>query len=151
MSPSRDINVEHRRRARRRALQALYQWQVKAETESADYLIEQFLKYQDFSQVDQEYFNFLLHGVIEDVAAIDSRLQDYLDRPLGEIDHIERAILRLAGFELLHSPDVPALVIVDEAIELAHHFGAEHGHTYVNAVLDKAAKHWRASELGLDP
>ena len=52
-------------------------------------------------------------------------------------------VLRLGAWELLHYPEVPFRVILDEAIDLAHRFGAEQGHAFVNGVLDKAVKSWR--------
>ncbi|MDH5650059.1 MAG: N utilization substance protein B, partial [Gammaproteobacteria bacterium] len=55
--------------------------------------------------------------------------------------------LRLGVFELEFAPEVPYKVILDEAVELAKTFGAEHGHKYVNGVLDKVAGKLRASEL----
>jgi N utilization substance protein B len=64
------------------------------------------------------------------------------------VDPIERAILRIAAYELLHRIDVPYRVVLNEAVESAKRFGADQGHTYVNGVLDKAATSWRAAEAG---
>jgi N utilization substance protein B len=138
--------VEPRRRARRRALQALYQWQIKGEEESAEALIEQFLSHQDFSQVDQAYFEALLRGVLASAGDIDRRLEQFTDRPMSEVDQMERVILRLGAFELLEQADLPYRVVLNEAIELSHRFGAEQGHAFINGVLDKAAHAWRAEE-----
>jgi len=55
-------------------------------------------------------------------------------------------VLRIAAYELLHRPDVPYRVVINEAIETTKRFGSEHGHTYVNGVLDHAAASWRAAE-----
>ena len=59
----------------------------------------------------------------------------------------ERAVLRIAAFELLRRPDVPYRVVINEAIETTKRFGADQGHTYVNGVLDKAAAEWRPHEF----
>ena len=141
------MEIEKRRRARRRALQALYQWQIKGQEESADELIEQFLSHQDFSQVDQAYFELLLRGVLDSAAEFDQRLESFMDRPMAEVDQMERVILRLATLELIECADVPFKVVLDEAIDLSHRFGAEQGHAFVNGVLDKAARAWRAGEV----
>ena len=141
------MEIEKRRRARRRALQALYQWQIKGQEESADELIEQFLSHQDFSQVDQAYFELLLRGVLDSAAEFDQRLESFMDRPMAQVDQMERVILRLATLELIECADVPFKVVLDEAIDLSHRFGAEQGHAFVNAVLDKAARAWRAGEV----
>ena len=58
----------------------------------------------------------------------------------------ERAVLRMAAYELRFRADVPYRVVLNEAIEVTKRFGAEHGHTYVNGVLDKAAHEWRPAE-----
>jgi N utilization substance protein B len=58
----------------------------------------------------------------------------------------ERAVLRLAAYELKFRPDVPYRVVLNEAIEVTKRFGADHGHTYVNGVLDKLAGDLRAVE-----
>ena len=72
----------------------------------------------------------------------------YLDRGIEEVDAIERAVLRLAGYELRYRLDVPYRVVINEAIESAKRFGSEHGHTYVNGVLDRAAVELRKVESG---
>jgi N utilization substance protein B len=139
--------MQQRQRARRRALQALYQWQIKGEADLAETLVEQFLAHQDFAQVDQAYFEALVHGVVKDSERFDQQLQPFMDRPMPEVDQMERVILRQAAFELLEIEDLPYKVIHDEAIELSHRFGAEQGHAFINAVLDKAARAWRPEEV----
>jgi N utilization substance protein B len=141
------VPMQQRQRARRRALQALYQWQIKGEADLAETLVEQFLAHQDFAQVDQAYFEALVHGVVKDSERFDQQLQPFMDRPMPEVDQMERVILRQAAFELLEIEDLPYKVILDEAIELSHRFGAEQGHAFINAVLDKAARAWRPEEV----
>jgi N utilization substance protein B len=136
---------EPKRRARRRALQALYQWQMTG-LEAND-IIDQFLEEQDFSGVDVELFSKLVREVIELHKSLDEALQPYLDRPASQLDIMETVVLRIAAYDLLNSPDIPVQVVLDEAIELARRFGAEQGHSFVNAVLDKAARDWRKAEL----
>jgi len=135
---------EPRRRARRRALQALYQWQITGQ--AAEEILAQFRAVQDMNGVDQDYFETLLRGVIAHQQELDAELQPLLDRPMGEVDLMERVVLRLGAFELLHCPELPFRVVLDECVDLAHRFGSEQGHSYVNAVLDRAAHHWRADE-----
>ena len=59
---------------------------------------------------------------------------------LERIARMELAILRLALFELLHMPDVPAKVVINEAVELAKDFGDDNSGTFVNGVLDAVAR-----------
>ena len=58
--------------------------------------------------------------------------------------------MRISAVELLHSIEVPVKVVLNEAIDLAHRFGAEQSHTYINGVLDKAAIEWRKVEVEAD-
>jgi transcription antitermination protein NusB len=138
------IDLAARSRARRRALQALYAWQMSGSSMTA--VIEQFRHEQDMEVADLEYFEDLLRGVEKHVAVIDEALKPYIDRDVGQIDPIERAALRLAAYELKFRPDVPYRVIINEAIEVTKRFGADHGHSYVNGVLDKLATQIRVAE-----
>ena len=135
---------EPRRRARRRALQAIYQWQLTGQ--GPDEILGQFRAAQDMSGVDEAYFETLLRGVITGQDGLDTELQPFLDRPLKDVDQMERAVLRIGAFELLNCPELPVPVVLDECIDLAQRFGSEQGHSFVNAVLDRAARHWRAAE-----
>ncbi|HEV2622744.1 MAG TPA: transcription antitermination factor NusB [Frateuria sp.] len=147
MSPApQGIDLAARSRARRRALQALYAWQISGSHMKA--VIEQFRHEQDMEVADLEYFEDLLHGVERHVDELDAALKPYVDREVSQIDPIERAALRLAAYELKYRLDVPYRVILNEAIEVTKRFGAEHGHSYVNGVLDKLAGELRAAEKG---
>ena len=134
-----------RGRARRRALQAIYAWQVAGG--DAKQVIAQFAHEQAREIADLEYFEDLVRGTIGRVAQLDDALVPYLDREVAQVDPIERAALRIAAYELLHRPDVPYRVVLNEAIDSTKRFGSEHGHTYVNGVLDRAAAEWRSTEF----
>ncbi|MDQ1120217.1 MULTISPECIES: transcription antitermination factor NusB [Pseudoxanthomonas] len=133
-----------RARARRRALQAIYAWQLAGGTTQA--VIAQFAHEQAHEVADLEYFEDLVRGVMAHHAELDQALLPHLDRNVAEVDQIERAVLRIAAYELRHRIDVPYRVVINEAIETAKRFGSEHGHTYVNGVLDRAALEWRPAE-----
>ena len=138
------LDLAARSRARRRALQALYAWQLSGSHMNA--VIEQFRHEQDMEVADLEYFEDLLRGVETNVATLDESLRPHIDREVAQIDPIERAVLRLAAYELKYRPDVPYRVIINEAIEVTKRFGADHGHSYVNGVLDKLAVDLRSVE-----
>ena len=139
------IDPVHRSRARRRALQAIYAWQMSGG--SAQQVIAQFAHEQAHEIADLEYFEDLVRGVLKHQADIDAALVELLDRTVEEVDPIERAALRIASYELRHRPDVPYRVVINEAIDTTKRFGSEHGHTYVNGVLDHAAAAWRGAEF----
>lgn len=126
-----------RRRARECAVQALYSWQL-SKNDIAD-VEHQFLTEQDVKDVDIAYFRELLSGVAVNAGLLDGLMAPYLSRQLEELGQVERAVLRIALFELKMREDVPYKVAINEAIELAKTFGAEDRHKFVNGVLDKAA------------
>lgn len=130
-----------RRRARECAVQALYSWQL-SKNDVADVEL-QFLTEQDVKDVDVAYFRELLSGVAMNAGTLDALMKPYLSRQLEELGQVEKAILRVALFELKMREDVPYKVAINEAIELAKVFGAEDSHKFVNGVLDKAAPHIR--------
>ena len=127
-----------RARARRRALQAVYAWQMSGG--EVGQVIAQFAHEQAHEIADLEYFEDLVRGVVKHRASLDEALLPFLDRTVEEVDPIERAVLRIAAYELIHR------VVLNEAIETAKRFGSEHGHTYINGVLDQAAVAWRPTE-----
>jgi N utilization substance protein B len=134
-----------RSNARQFALQALYQWQVTRQSPAE--IERQFLEDQDIREIEPALFHELLQGVPAHLAELDLSLAPLLDRAVESVDPVERAILRLGAFELLHSPAIPYRVVIDEAVDLAKLFGAEQGHRYVNGVLDRLARRVRAAEL----
>ncbi len=138
-----------RQRARRRALQAIYQWQIT--DQDANEILRQFRAIQDLSQVDEAYFEQLLRCVINEKERLIDSLQPFLDRPMDQVDVMERVVLMIGAWELLDCPEMPYRVVLDESVDLARRFGSEQGHSYVNAVLDKAAREWRADEIASNP
>lgn len=134
-----------RHKARQAAVQALYQWQLTNELPEkleAHYVLD-----HDVSGIDLEYFHELVSEVPRHLGEIDDHIKPHLDRPIDEVDPVERAILRAGIYELEFHLEIPYKVIINEAVELAKTFGAEHGHKYINAILDKSAAVLRAAEL----
>ncbi len=141
MAKKSEGKFENRRRARRRALQALYQWHLTGQ--DVGEILKQFHEEQDFNNVDTELFAGLVRKVSAGQADLDEKLEPFLDRPVSQLDVIEHVILSIGAYELLNSIEIPHQVVIDESINLAKQFGAEQGHSFVNGVLDKAAKQWR--------
>lgn len=98
-------------------------------------------------ELHEGYFKELLHQVPGHLEAIDAAIGAVADRPLEAIDPVERAILRLSGYELLFKPEIPYRVAVNEGIDLAKHFGATQSYKYVNGILDRIARTHRAAEI----
>lgn len=138
------IDPTARSRARRRALQAVYAWQLSGNR--IDHVIDQFRAEQDMQIADVGYFEDLVRGVARAHEELDAAILPFLDREIARVDPIERAVLRIAAWELRERIDVPYRVVINEAVETTKRFGSEHGHTYVNGVLDKLSAQWRAAE-----
>lgn len=144
MNVSRTPQAALRTRARRLAVQALYQWDLSGTTLSE--IEVQFLEDEDFSKADKDYFHELLHQVPARLDEVEQAFTSYLDRPLDELDPVERAVLRMASYELMARIDVPYKVIINESVNLTKKFGAEQAYKYINGVLDQAARRLRAVE-----
>lgn len=130
-----------RRRARRYALQALYQWTMTGQDLTA--IEQQFFADNDFTQVDLPFFQAIIHQVSQHVNELEAVFIPYLDRDIEKLGCVERNALRLGSYELVKRHDIPYKVAISEAVHLVKIFGAEDSHKYVNAVLDKLAKAMR--------
>ncbi|CAM3589480.1 transcription antitermination factor NusB [Marinicrinis lubricantis] len=140
-----------RRAAREIVVQSLYQLEMNEASTLMD-AIQTVLDSADESDGNNPYFNMdvnyvtgILNGVIQRKDQIDQILTRYLkswkvDR-LSKVDH---QILRLAVYEMLFVSDVPEKVAVNEAIELAKHFGTDESGKFVNGVLGKMLKEFEA-------
>ena len=149
-------NPIQRRKARSYAVQAIYQWQMTqadiVEVESqflaelADENSPLMLELKggdeqlDLGDMDRSYFSELLCGVALNSAKLDETMKPYLARKLDELDQVEKAILRMALYEMTISQSVPPKVAINEAIEIAKAFGGEDSHKFINGVLDKVIK-----------
>lgn len=143
--PTYNTLAAERRKARHYGMQALYQWHMAGA--SLGDIEAEFLEDYDFSHVDLEYFQALLHGVPYAVDELDSLLEPLLDRPSTDLDPIERTLLRMGTFELRDRIDVPYKVVINEAVALAKKFGATDSYKYINGVLDIAARQLRKVEI----
>lgn len=141
---SKKNNFKAKQRARRFAMQAIYQWHLTQEKFSA--IQAKFLAQEEMVSVDTAYFLLLVQGVLKDQESLDNHLQQFLDRPLKELGLVELAILRLGAYELLECPEVPYKVVLNESIELAKMFGAMDSYKYINGILNLLAKKNRSLE-----
>ena len=134
--------------ARLAAVQALYQMEVSGSgveavvREFSDHRFGGDLEGADLAEADEAFFAELMRGVVADQAAVDQAIARRLATGwrLERIDATLRAILRAGAFELIHRPDVPTEVAIDEYVEIAKSFfeGPEPG--FVNGALDGIAR-----------
>lgn len=133
-----------RHKARRHAIQALYQ--VLFTKEESSSIVAQHLAEMDVERVDADYFRHAVFGTLKEMNEIDRIFESYMDRGVHELTPIELCVLRLATFELKHNLDVPYRVILNEALKLTKTFGTDEGYKFVNGVLDRTAKELRKVE-----
>lgn len=128
--------------ARRLLVQAIYQRQLAGH--SAEELVDQFSVTREYRGIDTDYFRNLIGEIVADERSLDALIADAADRPVAQLDPVERAVLWLGLMELRSHPDVPTGVVINEAIDLAREFGAQDSFRYINAVLDTIALRLRA-------
>ena len=127
-----------RQRSREYAVQMLFQWEMRRE--SARKIESSFWKHTSASQVVQKFANQLFEGAVGQSESIDALLAKHSDDwELGRIPAIDRAILRLAVWEL-RGEGTPPKVVITQAIDLAKIYSAEASFGFINAVLDAIAK-----------
>jgi N utilization substance protein B len=134
-----------RHRSREFALQGLYQWLMS--NEDAAVVVEHIRTAHGFDKADREHFEALVYGVIKQVATLREQVSPLIDRTLDELSPIEHAVLLIGAFELIHHPEIPYRVVINESVELTKSFGGIDGHKYVNGVLDKLAASVRETEV----
>jgi len=145
--------------ARLAAVQALYQMELTGH--GAEETVFEFTEHRFGTEpetgmaggIDIEFFGLLVRGVPEHQVEIDAGIAKCLsaDWRLSRIDSILRAILRAAAFEMVAAKDVPAKVVIDEYVDVAHAFFSGNEPSFVNAALDKLAHRKRAPEFGEAP
>ncbi|MEX2494809.1 MAG: transcription antitermination factor NusB [Woeseia sp.] len=133
-----------RSRARELVVQALYQMQI-AEHDKRE-LFAQFRERPDYLRVDQAFFDEALGGIFDNRALLEEHAAKFLDRPLAQLDPVERGVLLLGFYELEWRREIPYRVVINEAVNLSKRFGSVDGHKFVNAVLDRAAGEGRQGE-----
>lgn len=133
-----------RSRARELLVQALYQMQITGDDRRE--LARQFHDRKDYERVDREYFDSSLNAIVDELSVLETTAAELADRPLSQLDPVERGILLLGLHELRSRSEIPYRVVINEAVNLAKRFGAVDGHKYVNAILDRAAAQLRTAE-----
>jgi N utilization substance protein B len=131
--------LQGRREARERALELLYEAETKQTT------CEQIV--DALPVAPDPYATALATGVDSEHDAIDELLSRHAKGwTLDRMPAVDRALLRMATYELLHRADVPVAVAISEAVELAQQFSTDESSRYVNGVLSAVAKDARPSD-----
>ena len=134
-----------RRRSRELALQGLYQWQYTGA--SAAQVLTNLSEMEGFARADNDFLEAELRGVIREAPRLREQLEPLADRKWDQVSPVERGILLIGAWELMHQQEIPYRVTINEAIELGKRFGGTDGHKYVNGVLDRLAAAVRPDEV----
>ena len=128
-----------RHKARQRALQILYQWDMRKQpvSESIDAFYHSLARDEDEPRMARDPFmESLIRGTVDRAPEIDQIIQKHTEHwRIERMPTVDRNVLRLAVYELLHT-DTPPAVLIDEALELARQFAGEESVHFVNGVLD---------------
>lgn len=128
--------MSKRREGREAAVQFLFQQDIQEDRVSD--LRGPFWKLREAPQKVQDFANRLVDGVNKNLPDIDGRIKKYaINFELARLNVVDRNILRLAIYEMLHCLDVPPIVTINEAIEIAKKFGGDESGKFVNGILDK--------------
>lgn len=125
----------NRHLARTLAMQTLYEWDFQPDKSIGDMLVAN-VDAINHGDDDVSFAKQLVEGTVTNVESIDRDIENAAPEwPLDQISVIDKSILRLAIYELLHMPEVPAKVAINEAVELAKTFGGDNTSRFVNGVL----------------
>ena len=119
-------------RSRDKVLQTLYELELGGEE------LNEVLKNHS-SEKSNKFYKEILKGVSENLEGFDETIQDYVDRPIQQLDVIEKNILRISLYEL-RKKELDSSIVINEAIRMAKKYGSVEGYKLVNAVLDKIIK-----------
>jgi N utilization substance protein B len=134
-----------RRKARELALQMLFENDIAGT--AADEMFQRSADLQKSPSAMREFTERLVSGTLEHRKALDEIISRQADHwRLARMPIVDRNILRLALFELLHEPATPRPVVIDEALEIAKRFSTPRSSQFINGILDGVLKS-RASEL----
>jgi N utilization substance protein B len=128
-----------RRKGRELAVQALYQIEITGDTSAG--AVELFLSHFEGNAAAKEFARRLVSGVVSQRAEVDRRIAQSTENwKLGRLAKVDLVLLRMATYELIFCPDIPANVSLDEAVEIAKRFGTGDSPAFINGVLDQVAR-----------
>ena len=129
--------------------QALYQWAFRGQDAAG--IAASFRDCGHIKQGLSHAFEPTLADILAAIDTLDAHLAPQTDYPLHLVGMVERSILRLACYELLHCPQTPAAVAIHEAVNLAHEFSPGNSYKLINGVLDRLSANLRPKEARRDP
>tara|TARA_B100001996_G_scaffold211829_1_gene162602 strand:+ start:1344 stop:1787 length:444 start_codon:yes stop_codon:yes gene_type:complete len=139
MKITNEMRIKNRNTwSRRLAFQAIYSWSIN--NSDLDDLISSYSKDENYVKSNNDYFNEIVFGVINNISAIDKSIDKISDIDISNINFIELSILRCFIFELGYNKKFPNEVLISESVKLATKFGGQDSYKFVNAFLDSFVK-----------
>ncbi len=150
-----------RRKGRVLAIQALYAYEIKGSA-SLEELVQfpweeeeeeregdaEIAQKGESDALARQFATLLLTGTIQNLPQIDRLIQEHLENwELKRVAKVDLSILRMSVYCLLYQKDIPATVVIDEAVDLSKEFGTEDSYRFVNGVLDGIRKSLETKEL----
>jgi transcription antitermination protein NusB len=128
-----------RRKSRELALQMMYQWELGGHT--PEHVLSTFLASKELDADVETFARSLFEGAVREVEALDRALAGRTEHwKVQRMAAVDRNVLRVALYELLHCPDTPPKVVINEALEIARRYSGEDSVEFVNGVLDAVRK-----------
>lgn len=145
--------MKERRLSRSIAMQLLYQWEQQGLLLRKNEIAPSFIKNVDVASllghflynfypkdktaIDMPFIIDIIKGTVSSLARIDNSIDDAGSKwKISRMDAIDRAILRMACYELVVKAELSAKVVINEAVEIAKRYGSEHSPAFINGVLD---------------
>jgi transcription antitermination factor NusB len=130
-------SVDDRTLAREIALRALYALDLSREG-TPDEALDSVLEVEPASAAASDFARVVVRGVHEHREALDDIIQGVaVNWQVSRMPYVDRAVLRMGAYELLHLYDIPPKVTINEAVELAKKYSTEKSPSFVNGILDK--------------
>ena len=129
---TKSVKTSSPTRSRDKVLQTLYELELGGEE------LKEVLKNHS-SEKSNKFYQEILKGVSENLEGFDEIIQDHVDRPIQQLDVIEKNVLRIALYELKKN-ELDTSIVINEAIRMTKKYGSVEGYKLVNAVLDKIIK-----------
>ena len=126
--------------SRRLAFQAIYSWSIN-ECE-IDELQSVFQEDENYSKSDNEYFEEIVTGVVNNIITIDDEISKTSEIDIKNINFVELSIIRCFIFELNSAKEIPKEILLAESVKLASKFGGQDSYKFINAFLDNFVKNY---------
>jgi len=146
-----------RRKARILAFQALFFWEASCVSGEPRVPVEELLAFawledEKLNKLDLNMASFsraIIAGAVENIKDVDTQIQNHLDNwDIVRLNRVDLAVLRISTYTLMYQKEIPASIVIDEAIGICREYGTDDSYKFVNGVLDSIKKTLNAEFAG---